>query len=107
MGIMKVAMIALIMVFLVVGCVGQQEPLVDDWRIFGCNNMTTMEILNAINNSECAGYALEEASVCNANTNTLWVDISLEKPGCNPACVVHTDTGEAEINWRCTGLVAE
>lgn len=43
----------------------------------------------------------------NAITKTWWFDANLNstKPGCSPACVVSEDTGTAEINWRCTGLI--
>lgn len=42
---------------------------------------------------------------CNENTGTWWLDLDIWKPGCAPACVVDVSTGEAEINWRCTGLI--
>ncbi|MFC1935613.1 hypothetical protein ACFLX9_02480 [Chloroflexota bacterium] len=41
----------------------------------------------------------------NENTVTWWLDLDLDKPGCNPACVVNVETEEAEINWRCTGAI--
>ena len=39
-------------------------------------------------------------------TKTWWFDANLNavREGCNPACVVHDETRQAEINWRCTGL---
>jgi len=44
--------------------------------------------------------------VCNEGTNTLWIDLSIEgMDGCSPACVIDVLTGEAEINYRCTGLI--
>ena len=44
----------------------------------------------------------------NKNSRTWWFDANLNsvKEGCNPACVVSEDTLTAEINWRCTGLIA-
>jgi hypothetical protein len=44
----------------------------------------------------------------NETTKTWWFDASLNavKEGCNPACVVSENTKTAEINWRCTGLIA-
>lgn len=54
--------------------------------------------------SEC-GDNLKETYICNDVTGTYWIDLDIEKEGCNPACVVHLDTREAEINWRCTGLL--
>ncbi|MFA5049391.1 MAG: hypothetical protein WC501_00120 [Candidatus Micrarchaeia archaeon] len=40
---------------------------------------------------------------CNQITGTWWIKLDIQKPGCNPACVVTVDTMEAEINWMCTG----
>ena len=48
---------------------------------------------------------LKEAHFCNENTGTWWIDLEVEKPGCNPACVVDLNTKTAEINWRCTGAL--
>lgn len=40
-------------------------------------------------------------------TDTWWIDMDIDKPGCAPACVVFEENNSAEINWRCTGLVPE
>ena len=48
---------------------------------------------------------LKESYFCNENTNTWWVDLDLEREGCNPACVINVISKNAEINWRCTGLI--
>jgi len=56
--------------------------------------------------SECVGEGnLTDEYFCNQNTGTWWIDLDIEKEGCAPACVVNVSTGEAEINWRCTGLI--
>ncbi|MBN2330548.1 MAG: hypothetical protein JXC85_01925 [Candidatus Aenigmarchaeota archaeon] len=58
--------------------------------------------------SECVdGAQLTEYYMCNFYTGTWWLDIDLEKAGCNPACVVDIVKREAEINWRCTGALPE
>lgn len=54
----------------------------------------------------CGTGPLTEEYSCNQETATYWIDLDIEKEGCNPACVVHIDTREAEINWRCTGLIS-
>jgi len=43
----------------------------------------------------------------NDYTKTWWFDANLNstREGCNPACVVSDETRQAEINWRCTGLI--
>lgn len=58
--------------------------------------------------SECAGVGnLSGAPHYNANSRTWWIDLEPREanPLCHPACVVHEDTNEVEINWRCTGLI--
>ena len=56
--------------------------------------------------SDCVGEgSLEETYFCNEITGTWWIDLDIEKEGCSPACVVNVETKEAEINWRCTGLL--
>ncbi len=71
-----------------------------------CLNMTYEEARAIAENSEC----VENASLgvdhwCNNVTRTFWIDLNIEKKGCNPACVVYIDNKTAEINWMCTGLL--
>jgi putative hemolysin len=49
---------------------------------------------------------LKDTAVYNPNSNTWWIDMDANAPGCNPACVVNVATKTAEINWRCTGAAA-
>jgi hypothetical protein len=55
----------------------------------------------------CKNGKLSETHMCNSSTGTWWIDFTPDssKDGCNPACVVFVDTGDVEINWRCTGLM--
>jgi hypothetical protein len=48
----------------------------------------------------------EKTYFCNEGTGTYWINLNLTKEGCNPACVINLETKEAEINWRCTGLIS-
>ena len=58
--------------------------------------------------SECVkDGSLEEKHWCNEYTGTWWIDLDIDKKGCNPACVINVVTKEAEINWMCTGLMME
>lgn len=61
--------------------------------------------------SSCAevGSVVKEGYFFNPNSDTYWFGLVLaeEKPGCNPACVVNGNTGAVEVNWRCTGLIAD
>lgn len=54
--------------------------------------------------SEC-GDRLKDTYSCNQITGTYWIDLDIEREGCSPACVVNVETREAEINWRCTGVI--
>jgi len=68
--------------------------------------LTKAQAYGLAQSSECAIEAnlLNEYSY-NEFTKTWWIELDLEKPGCNPACVVNEETKTAEINWRCTGLI--
>jgi len=56
--------------------------------------------------SECGEQGtLKDTYLCNEDTGTWWIDLDIEKEGCNPACVVNVATKQAEINWRCTGVI--
>jgi len=64
------------------------------------------EAIEIANQSECVKVgAVKKDCNCNEGTGTCWLDIEAEKPGCAPACVVNVETKEAEVNWRCTGLI--
>lgn len=54
--------------------------------------------------SEC-GNNLKDTYICNKNSGTWWLGLTIEKEGCAPACVIDVKTKKAEINWRCTGLI--
>lgn len=70
--------------------------------------MELKEALSIASSSECTqNRTLTDRHSCNAGTGTWWIDININKTGCNPACVVNIDNKTAEINWRCTGLLAE
>ncbi|NIO45130.1 MAG: hypothetical protein GTN36_06305 [Candidatus Aenigmarchaeota archaeon] len=66
-------------------------------------NILTLADAEQIAKEKCG--EIKETYVCNEFTGTYWIDLVLEKTGCNPACVVNIETIEAEINWRCTGLI--
>ncbi len=58
---------------------------------------------------ECTGVGEpEETGSYNPNSRTWWFNLVREEEvdtdGCAPACVVWEETGEIEVNWRCTGL---
>ncbi len=72
--------------------------------------MNLQEALDIFGQSGCASLgnpSAQQAPFCNAYTGTWWINLDPKepKPGCNPACVVNVETGEAKINWRCTGLI--
>lgn len=67
--------------------------------------------------TESEARAIAEGSLCmqegnltgvsshNDYTRTWWFDMDTKKEGCAPACVVDEETLQAEVNWRCTGLL--
>lgn len=65
--------------------------------------MSITEARKIARNSEC-GDNLTNSYKCNNVSGTWWIDLDIEKEGCNPACVVDVVDKQAEINWRCTGL---
>jgi len=72
--------------------------------------MTIEEALDIAEESDCLIQGkLTERYFYNEFTNTWWIDLEMkeefEKEYCNPACVVYTVAKEAEINWRCTGVL--
>ena len=70
--------------------------------------LTSEEAVAIAQNSACTQEgSLTDNIFYNENTKTWWIELDLEKPGCSPACVVNEETETAEINWRCTGLIAD
>ena len=64
------------------------------------------EAVEIAQNSEClAEGQLKETRFCNEDTGTWWIDLELDMPNCNPACVVDLNTRTAEINYRCMGAL--
>jgi hypothetical protein len=69
-------------------------------------SLTYEEAREIAEESECVEESqLLEDYFYNDNTQTYWIELTLDKPGCNPACVVSAVTKEAKINWRCMGLL--
>ena len=100
------------------GCTVTTSPLSDRISEFDqhpiCRDIETgveMELSEAWQRaaeSSCVDEAeLKGTYVCNENTGTWWLDLEALRAGCSPACVVDVNTGDAEINWRCTGLLPE
>ena len=75
-----------------------------DWKTG--TRMSYEEAVEIAEESECVGQGqLKNTSSCNEFTGTWWIDLDIEQPGCNPACVVRVTDKTAEINWRCTGVI--
>ena len=69
------------------------------------NDMNLAYARGIAESSECVMEGtLGEEAFCNNATGTWWIDLNVQREGCNPACVIDVETGKAEINWRCTGL---
>jgi hypothetical protein len=71
--------------------------------------MSYEDALEIASSSICAEEGtILSTKMCNSNgTGYWWLDFTPNTPksGCNPACVVDVATKQAEINWRCTGLI--
>jgi hypothetical protein len=98
----KKALLAGLIVLAVIaaGCVGPADVEEET-----CVGMTLAEAKEIAMASNCSQGTLKDTYMCNNYTNTWWLDLDIEKEGCSPACVVNTETKEAEINWRCTGAI--
>jgi len=71
-----------------------------------CAGMSITDAIEIAMGSECTEEGVLSTNyMCNENTKTWWIDLHIDREGCNPACVVNAETEEAEINWRCTGLI--
>lgn len=70
------------------------------------SSVTLEEARDLAMNGPCVKEgSLKEGGYYNPNSKTWWIDMDIEKDGCYPACVVSEETGDSEINWRCTGLI--
>ncbi len=97
-----ISILLLISVIFVSGCVSQEEYCT---KADSGESMSLTEAKQIALASECAEQgALKDTYMCNDDTGTWWIDLDIEKEGCNPACVVNVATKQAEINWRCTGI---
>ena len=68
--------------------------------------LSYQEAVEIAQDSDCLEQGqLKETHFCNENSGTWWIDLDIDKPGCNPACVVNVSDRTAEINWRCTGAL--
>jgi hypothetical protein len=69
--------------------------------------MSYLDARQIASTSACVSQgSLLENHWCNENSGTWWIDTDIQKVGCHPACVVDVESGQAEINWMCTGLIA-
>ena len=66
------------------------------------------EVMEIAMNSECAAEGtLSERAFYNESKGIWWIDLDVKnkREFCLPICLVNEATGEAEINWRCTGVL--
>lgn len=96
-----ILIIFILFVLFISGCVQEEEYCV---KIDSNERMSLTEAKQIALTNEC-GDRLKETYICNEVTGTWWIDLDIEKEMCNPACVVNVETKQAEINWRCTGLI--
>lgn len=99
----KTALSIIILVIFISGCTSQgPEDVQEEY----CGSMSLTEAKQIALDSECSGQgALKDTHMCNEDTRTWWIDLDIKKEGCNPACVINVETKQAEINWRCMGIL--
>jgi hypothetical protein len=69
-------------------------------------SLSFQEAVEIAQSSECLVEGqLKETQFCNEDTGTWWLDLDLDAPNCNPACVVDLNSRTAEINYRCMGAL--
>jgi hypothetical protein len=89
-------------------CKANGQTYIEEIEVMDETSMTEEEA-RKIAEETCikGGDSLETSGLYNPNSKTWWFDANLNvtQPGCDPACVVSEETGMAEINWRCTGLI--
>lgn len=99
---MAIIGLVILAIMLISGCVQENPKTLEKY----CKNLSLSEAKQIASASECAKEGkLKETYVCNEITGTWWIDLNIKKEGCSPACVINVETKQAEINWRCTGLV--
>ena len=103
---MKKVLLILGLIVLVSGCI---EPITIEGYCIDKESGKRLSLSEAKQiaiNSECNEQGkLKDTQVCNEDTGTWWIDLDIEKEGCNPACVIDIETKTAKINWRCTGVL--
>jgi hypothetical protein len=68
--------------------------------------MSLAEALAIAQQSACTTVGpLTDNATYNPNSQTWWIDLDADKPGCAPACVISAVDKTAEVNWRCAGLL--
>jgi len=99
--------IMLILTAVIVGCSGQTPP---NTEVFCPSSGVNLALSHAktIASQGCPNGTITSDIQCNENTGTWWFGFvpNTIKENCNPACVVAAATKTAEINWRCTGVLA-
>ena len=90
------------------GCGEESETASEDICTSEAGNKMTYEQARRNAEEKCLEGTLTDNYFCNPNSGTWWIDFVPDEPkeGCNPACVVFVDSGQTEINWRCSGLVS-
>lgn len=105
----KLILIGLVLtLFLVGGCLPKTSEITEEYctKIGTDESLSLSEAKQMAVDSEC-GDRLKDTYMCNDDTGTWWIDLDIETEMCNPACVVNVATRQAEINWRCMGVLPQ
>ncbi|MDD4878468.1 MAG: hypothetical protein PHO02_05535 [Candidatus Nanoarchaeia archaeon] len=95
-------------------CMAEGCPCSENYRTCprDCHEARFEDLAEFAKDSECIEKGeLTPNYAFNPETRTWWINMKMkpefEKEGCNPACVIYESDKKVELNWRCTGLVAE
>lgn len=101
--ILAVAVVILILVFVLLRAPKTEEYCTKEGTT---SKLSFSEAKNIAQDSDCGKSGqLKESHFCNEGTGTWWIDLNITREGCYPACVINVEMKQAEINWRCTGLL--
>jgi len=86
----------------------QEEDIIDKY-VVKCTTKSgktmTMDRAKEIALASDCGDRIVGEAFCNADAGTWSIDMIVQRPGCDPSCIVDIETEQAVIDWKCTGIV--
>ena len=106
----KIKLFTILALIFLMGCAQKLDNKTNEFCLTEDGNvkMSISEAKEIAMNSECGGNgSLKDEYYCNTGTSAWWIELepNVEEKGCNPSCIINVNIKNAEINWRCTGLL--